>query len=122
MDTAMELRPKVNDDFTALSSARMRPLDADVLALDAGVAIMRRIDSDIDDGADKQQTVEGTVRIIITIPVEGSRRGNNPASRRVLMDQALKQSRSPKSEGFRSPAPFGRSHETNFGSPRRMMT
>ena len=64
MDTAMELRPKVNDAYTVLSRARMKLLEAGVLTTDEDVAEMRRIKSEIDEAADTQQTIEGAVRII----------------------------------------------------------
>ena len=63
MDTAMKLRPKVNDAYTALSRARMKLLEAGVLATDEDVTEMRRIKSEIDEAADTQQTIEGAVRI-----------------------------------------------------------
>jgi len=64
MDTAMELRPKVNEAYTAVSSARMNLLEAGVLATDADIAEMRRLKAEVDDAADTQQTIEGAVRII----------------------------------------------------------
>ena len=64
MDTAIELQPKVNDAYTTLSSARLNLLDAGVIATDADVAEMRRIKSEIDNAADKQQMIEGAIRII----------------------------------------------------------
>ena len=64
MDAAMELRPKVNQVHSALSSARMNLLGEGVLATDGDVAEMRRIKSDIDHAVDGQQMITATLRIV----------------------------------------------------------
>ena len=64
LDMAMELRPKVNEVYTALSSARMQLLDEGVLATGDDVAEMRRIKSEIDNAADRQRMITGAVKIV----------------------------------------------------------
>lgn len=64
MNTAMKLQPKVNEAYTAISHARMKLLEAGVLATDADVAEMRRLKAEIDDAAETQQMIEGAVKVI----------------------------------------------------------
>ena len=64
MDAAMELRPKLNRVHSAFSGARMNLLDKGLLATDDDVAEMRRIKSEIDDAAERQQLITGALKII----------------------------------------------------------
>ncbi len=62
LDTAMELKPKVDRAYDQYSQARLNLLQEGVLATDADILEMRRIRGEIDQAATTQALIDGAVR------------------------------------------------------------
>ena len=61
------LKPKFEEANSVYSQARLKLLEAGVIATDADVEEMERIKTDIDDAATTQQFVDGAIQLIAAL-------------------------------------------------------